>query len=1017
MHKSFKKAIAVLLTVLMTVFSVPFTALAAAGDYAPDFDLRFGTFYDFNNAAPEENFFFNSAFSAAPDLSLSGTQGPALDYDKTAGTLTLKAAKTQALANEILEDPTYALTEDYTVQAGDYITVTTLIHGVDSIAVARMGISYSDNIEPAGYYTYKGGSTGKTTRKGWGTLSEGKAAYETELAKYPKTNGFTWSIGGTNPLTGSDTPFSCGDLYGDQINNQDGGPMDDSVIKDTADGKTYMDSCSIQSGGGDVSVMQGDVTDPETGSYGYQYAGADTVVLETFLFKVTGDGPITFDVYDKDNTKLTGFAGGYYFKQGESAKQENYTTYAVNTVNSADGQENPGSRKMTFMGTNANNQTETKQYTITFVDAAGNTVDTQTVDEGTTPVVPSTTTSAKFDESWHYSYAWPEVAAAAADATYKEVETKAAHVYGDATVAKEATCTETGDNKYTCDCGYSYVATGEIPATGHAYTGEWIVDKEATEEEAGSKHKVCANGCGIDLTEEIPMLAHTHVAGDTKETVITDATCEEAGEKKVETLCSKCGEVIADLTKTETIPAKGHAWKVTEEAVPATCETHGKTAVETCQNDATHVRGGEAIEAKGHAWKVTEEAVPATCETPGKTAVETCQNDATHVRGGEAIEAKGHVWETVETIPATKKDPAKEVQVCKNDATHTQTIEVGEALGVKVTVEDVAGLGTVTGLNYGDNKVAYGAAYTVTAAPLEGAEFIGWEINGKVVSTDATYSSVAINDVTLTPMFDEVGQDRITVTFFDMYGNVVDQISGTVAEVQANIKAPDAPSYPGYTFVGWSVEDLTAIDMSTSVYAQYEVNTNTGYTVTVPADVELTLPENVENGSIPYDAKVTVSKEGVEAWKVDGTVVGYGSSFTFFVGADVTVEPVYESVVAAPAVAMVSTTQVEGSHKVQFLATRTVPAGFTLVNAGFVYGKNLVEADLDLDKVGQNGSAADAGVVKVAYASKNGSDQFALNYGIKSMKGNAVARAFVVYQQGSETIVTYSDVATFTYGA
>ena len=44
MNKTFKKAIAVILSVLMVVLSVPFTALAAPGDYEPNLKMYFGTF-------------------------------------------------------------------------------------------------------------------------------------------------------------------------------------------------------------------------------------------------------------------------------------------------------------------------------------------------------------------------------------------------------------------------------------------------------------------------------------------------------------------------------------------------------------------------------------------------------------------------------------------------------------------------------------------------------------------------------------------------------------------------------------------------------------------------------------------------------------------------------------------------------------------------------------------------------------------------------------------------------------
>lgn len=97
-------------------------------------------------------------------------------------------------------------------------------------------------------------------------------------------------------------------------------------------------------------------------------------------------------------------------------------------------------------------------------------------------------------------------------------------------VLKEATCTETGEKKYTCgDCGYSY--TEEISMPEHDY--KETVTREATCTAAGEKKYTC-NDCGASYTEEIKMLEH-----DYKENITKEATCTAAGEKKY--TCSGCG--------------------------------------------------------------------------------------------------------------------------------------------------------------------------------------------------------------------------------------------------------------------------------------------------------------------------------------------------------------------------------------------------------------------------------------------------------------------------------------------
>ena len=88
-----------------------------------------------------------------------------------------------------------------------------------------------------------------------------------------------------------------------------------------------------------------------------------------------------------------------------------------------------------------------------------------------------------------------------------------------------------------------------------------------------------------------------------------------------------------------------------------------------------------------------------------------------------------------------------------------------------------------------------------------------------------------------------------------------------------------------------------------------------------------------------------------------------------------------------------------------------------IVSSGFVYGKNMNEADLVLEKVGDKGSNAESGTVKSAYSSNMSTDaQMSLNYGISSATGTACARPFVVIKDstGVEKVV-YGSMMTYEY--
>lgn len=453
------------------------------------------------------------------------------------------------------------------------------------------------------------------------------------------------------------------------------------------------------------------------------------------------------------------------------------------------------------------------------------------------------------------------------------------------------------------------------------------------------------------------------------ESNIEDATCEKDGSKTVTTSCSVCGYVISE--NNVVIPATGHAWG------------QWKHDAATAEASATHTR--------------------------------VCANDASHK------ETKACDFTAKVTQEATLDQAEITTYTCK-DCGYSYTKETAPALaGVTVTVNAVEnGSVTLAGQDVtagGSKKFAENGTYTLVATPNENCTFVGWQTGNKIVSTDATYTTVAIADVTYTPVFAESAKP-VQFTFVDMFNNVIS--SQSVAS-GADVKIPQAPTYTGYTFTGWSADEATikAATSSMTVYAQYEKDAAATYTVTTDADATVAYGSNSAQGTladIPYGTQVTVSKAGATAWAIDGKIVAYGDSYTFYVASDVTVKAA-SATTQAPVVAAVSANQVAGSYKVEFVATRAMVDGCTYLKSGFVYGKNLADADLTLANVGKKGSADNSGVVKAAYAnSTEGSTQFILSYGISAQTGTASAKAFLTYQdQNGKVQTVYSDVMNHTY--
>ena len=116
MKKSFKKAVAVLLAVLMVAFSVPFTALAgAAGDYSPNVEVQFGTFH-----ADDATDWQDYTVAAGKTFDLCGLYDVPLEFNREAGTLTLSAAK----AAKAAESAKPTSEPEVTVSAAEPVTTT-----------------------------------------------------------------------------------------------------------------------------------------------------------------------------------------------------------------------------------------------------------------------------------------------------------------------------------------------------------------------------------------------------------------------------------------------------------------------------------------------------------------------------------------------------------------------------------------------------------------------------------------------------------------------------------------------------------------------------------------------------------------------------------------------------------------------------------------------------------------------------------------------------------------------------
>lgn len=912
MNKTFKKAIAVILSVLMVVLSVPFTALAAPGDYEPNAKMYFGTFTEASATSFTD---YSTCGTAASDFgSYASLYGVPVDYsykvvdgNKTSGTLSINKDK----ANTYIDAAGLSydkLSQDTQLGVGDYFTMTLSLENIKKIKTFMSKIQFSDSIEPAGVYSYK--ANRKTVYK-LGTESERVAANGTWVA----------DKGGTNylPLYSMCTQGVSKDAFNPELD-----PNDSKITANDENGKYNIIEYSFACDECDTSAISdpdGYFVDPATGGSGYKFA--DSAPLTTFVFKIVTDGPIEFNVYNP--TDLTSLL--YVATTDDGTMLSQCNTYAKNVYNEVtntnDGAtEHPGSRKMTFMGFNEFKEApKPSTYTIKFKYANGGEEVSKTVNAGEMPTAPETNTpqTVKSDNAGNHTvttYTWPTVEAATADRVYEEVANPVSSACSyERKVTLEPTYTTEGEATYTCTvCKHSY-------------------------------------------TEKLDKLVCDHK--DTKVVNAKDATLISKGYTG-DTVCNTCGEIVTPGTE-----------------IPQLNGTEYYAALEAAQS---------------------KNAKDYTADSYAKVA------DALKAYSRDVVEAYTS-QEDVDAATAALKDA-----VTKLDA------------GVVVTVASTK-LGTTTlngadATNGANARLAVGDDVVLTAkANNETGEFVGWKVGNKIVSDEATFKTAAAADITYEAVFAEKVDETFTVVFVDPYGNVISTQPVTNGSA---ITIPDAPKITGYTFTGWSMteEEISKLTDGATIYAQYKKDDVAKYTVTAPEGATLTV-DGVETASpaqVAYDAKVSVHKDGAEAWKLaDGTVVGYGDTYTFFCGSDMSLEAEMTAVKKETTVVITGVNEIADSVQVSFAATRNVAPGETVVQQGFVYGKNLADSELTLENVGNKGAAANAGTVKILYT-KNSAQDIALRYGLAKKDGKVSARAFVITKTADGSLKpTMSNIESYTY--
>ena len=1083
MNKTFKKAIAVILSVLMVVLSVPFTALAAPGDYEPNMKMYFGTFVEDN--ATNYTDYSTCGTGSEKFGSYASLYGAPVDYNytvvngnTTSGTLTISKDKANTFNNAIGNTfPT--LENDVQLGVGDYFTMTVAVENIKVLSSILAQVQFSDSIEPAGIYSYKSGR--KNVYK-LGTETERAAA----KGNWEKGKGGLSYL----PL------YSLCEEGVSKSSFTTDGSNSSQIIANKEDGKYNVLDYSWSWPNVDTTSVadpDGLFVDPTTGdASGYTYTNA--IPVATFVFKIVTNDPIQFHIYNPTNVKSFSYVG----PTSDGIMLYQLTTYAKNmwdtkTNTNTGDTEWPGSKKSTFMGFNEFREApKPSTHTITFTPYGGEPT-TQTVNDGEMPKIPAntaTTAPTPVDSNHHSvtSYKWtPEVVAATADAAYTEEAVVAkSECPFEVTDHKDATYKEAGYDVYTCpDCGNTYTKPIDKLVCDHADT-KVVNATKPTINKAGYTGDTVCNVCGetIATGTEIAQLNGNDYRDALKAAKDVDASKYTADSyaKVTEAIAAYDEATVGAYTSQDDVDAATAALKAAVKDLVAnpTTETYTYNFIDGTSKPQTVNKGETPVNFDNTPAKVTDNKdgthttttytwsqdgfvfteVGNDTQDSCTLKYETVTQPTIKVEGSKTATCPvcGHVstlpidklngteyYNALEAAQNVKADDftaasyAKVTVALKDYAQATveayttqedvdaATAALKDAVakldaGVVVTVASTT-LGSITlngadATNGANARLAVGDDVVLTAkANNETGEFVGWKVGNKIVSDEATFKTAAAADITYEAVFAEKVDETFTVVFVDPYGNVISTQPVTNGSA---ITIPDAPKITGYTFTGWSMtpEEISKLTDGATIYAQYKKDDVAKYTVTVPEDATLTV-DGVETASpaqVAYDAKVSVHKDGAEAWKLaDGTVVGYGDTYTFFCGSDMSLEAEMTAVKKETTVVITGVNEIADSVQVSFAATRNVAPGETVVQQGFVYGKNLADSELTLENVGNKGAAANAGTVKILYT-KNSAQDIALRYGLAKKDGKVSARAFVITKAADGSLkTTMSNIESYTY--
>ncbi len=303
---------------------------------------------------------------------------------------------------------------------------------------------------------------------------------------------------------------------------------------------------------------------------------------------------------------------------------------------------------------------------------------------------------------------------------------------------------------------------------------------------------------------------------------------------------------------------------------------------------------------------------------------------------------------------------------------------------------------------------------------------------GKILSEEAGVNFNIGTNRNIKPVFEE--NEKANVFFISRSGQVIRHSVVANGSTIATVPTDAEMAAEGYTLAGWTKIDAdgetylnkdqiigTTINKDTKFVAQYSDNAITKNITVVKGTIggeAATDKPVVYNTSVTVEANTPAEGEEFAGWLMNGEIISYNPTFSFYMGRfDVTLEATYAAmgtVTKTPLITMTERAYNNGEYNIaQFLTTRYLPEGFTLLETGVIFADDVrMAADsLLTNQVGKKVSGVE---IKAGRALRLTDTQYALSANF--FDDGIKARGYMVYREEATGLVKtiYTDAAALT---